>query len=276
MDDILEEVVEWFAPQVAGCRSAKEALILMLVGGRQGNATYRHDINLLLVDGVGGVRRGLCAAAAEISPLGVHPQVPGASAGDGVLYLDEFRRMSAGEKGAVFGLLDTRSVMVGRLGMSYVTEVRGPLLAVGHGEIGGWNGMLSLVRRAAVGMNLLTRFDLACVLEGDVWQDGGGGRLSDEYAGRIRAARLLRPGIAEAAKEELTEWYVEARQRRNVRVNPRHPVTVLRLAYAHAKLCAHGDVGVDSMQLAIRMVEEMAPALTRDVPPHVVLGTGAR
>ena len=271
---LLEEMAEGFAPHVMGCRSAKEAVMLAVVGGRRGNATYRHDINLLLVDGVGGVRDGLCAAAAETVPLELRAPVPGVSAG-GALCLDGLRGMSAGGQDGVLRLLRERTVSVSQLGVAHMEEVRGPLLAVAHGGMGGWDGARSLVRGTSVGEGLLTGFDLACVLDGDVAQDVGAEPLHGELAECIRAARLLRPGMTDAAKERLREWHAEARQRRSVSVDLRHAETALRLAFAHAKLCMHGDVREGSMRLAIRMVEEMAPTLTHDRPPRVVLGTGA-
>ena len=277
MDDngpgMLEYMAGMLAPNVTGCRAAKEAVMLALVGGRRGNDTYRHDINLLLVDGVNGVRDELCAAAAETVPLGLHASVPGASVG-GELYLDGLRGMSAGERCRVFHLLDTRTVSVGARGMSYEVEARGPLLAVAHGG-GGWDGVRSLVRGTNVGERLLTRFDLVCVLDGGVAPGGRGGQLREAEAAHVRAARRLKPGISGAGQKAIREWYVEARKRRNVRVNPRHAATAARLAFAHAKLCMSGEVGEDHARKVIEMVESMAPVLTSNRPPRVVLGTGA-
>ena len=176
MDDGSSELLEGMAgrlvPGVAGCRAAKGALLLMLAGGGD-MPSHRQDLNVLLAGGPEGVRRAMCAAAAEVVPLGLHVPSTGAIYADGVMHLDGFNGMSADDRSAVYDLLADRCATVRALGMSYGAEAHGPLLASVGGRRGGWDGALPLTENTGLPGRLLLRFDLVCVLDGRAERGGG-------------------------------------------------------------------------------------------------------
>lgn len=278
MDDGSSELLDGMArrlvPNVTGCRAAKEALLLMLAGGGD-MPSHRQDLNVLLAGGPAEVRGALCAAAAEIVPLGLHVPSTGAIYADGVMHLDGFNGMSADDRSAVYDLLADRCATVRALGMSYGAEASGPLLATVGGRRGGWDGALTLTENTGLPARLLLRFDVVCVVDGRVERGvRTGGLLWDTQAAHIRAARRIIPEMSDGAKKLAREHYAEVRWSADVQVKPRYLEAVALLAGAHAKLHLSSDVHEGSVRCAIRMAEAMAPVRTRDRPPRVVLGTG--
>ena len=295
-EDIMQYLVDSFAPHILGYATIKEAVLLLMVGGFDPRETGRSDINVLLVGDPGIAKSTILQEASKVAPLGRYTSGRGSTAAgltagivrdksgvmymeagaavmanDGVLCLDEFDKMREADRSALHEVMEQQTVSRDLAGTSVTLNARVSILAAANPKGSRWDDTKPLADNIDLPDTLLTRFDLIYMLK-DTPNEDRDERIAkhiltgttdtpltrDELTGYINEARKRMPLITKDASEVISQYYVDERSRDGeLSVTARQLEAVRRLATARAKILNHKSVSVDDATRAIFLVKTM-------------------
>lgn len=308
----MRSIHESVAPSIFGHDIIKKSIALLLVGGNEvvmGNGSkIRGDINILLVGdpstaksqllryvlnaaqlsvattGKGSSGVGLTAAVVLDRETGEKRLEAGAMvlADRGVVCIDEFDKMSDGDRVAIHEVMEQQTVTIAKAGIHTTLNARCSVLAAANPIWGQYKESKPPQDNVRLPESLLTRFDLIFVtldksnadvdqlISGHVlrmhmleqgYEEEGMGVSQEVFRAYIQHCRKKRPVLSREAAGLIAKEYTSLRQAADrkeqiVSITPRMLETMIRLATANAKLRLSDVVERDDAECAVNLVRD--------------------
>ncbi|CAD26334.1 DNA REPLICATION LICENSING FACTOR OF THE MCM FAMILY MCM3 [Encephalitozoon cuniculi GB-M1] len=300
------------APSIFGHDIVKRSIALLLVGGNEvvmrNGSKIRGDINILLVGdpstaksqllryvlnaaqlsiattGKGSSGVGLTAAVVLDKDTGEKRLEAGAMvlADRGVVCIDEFDKMSDGDRVAIHEVMEQQTVTIAKAGIHTTLNARCSVLAAANPIWGQYKESRPPQDNVRLPESLLTRFDLIFVtldksntdidqlVSGHVlrmhmltqgYEEEGMGVKQEVFRAYIRYCRQKKPVLSREAAGLIAREYTSLRQSKDrkeqiVSITPRMLETMIRLATANAKLRLSDVVEYDDAECAVNLVKD--------------------
>ncbi|KAF7701466.1 DNA replication licensing factor MCM7 [Cucumispora dikerogammari] len=193
-----------------------------------------------------------------------------------VCAIDEMDKMSDYDRTAIHEVMEQHTVSISKAGITTSLNARTSILAAAN-PIGALNPKVSLSKNLNFPVSLLSRFDAILLLKDEPNEEKDRNlakhicnfnekheeTLSYEVLKSfIGNARKLRPKISEELGKEMTNLYVQARQE-NDTLTPRYLLSLIRLAYANARLRFSLEVTMKDVNEAHRLISITQTTLKR-------------
>jgi replicative DNA helicase Mcm len=190
---IHRRLVESIAPSIYGLDHIKEAILLLLVGGRSkvfpDGLRVRGDMNVLLVGDPGTAKSQLLQYVASIAPRGIYTSGRGSTAAGltaavlrekeggmvleagamvladmGVCCIDEIDKMRPEDRVAIHEAMAQQTVSVAKGGIVATLNARTAVLAAANPAFGRYDPYRNFAENVNLPITILSRFDLIFVL----------------------------------------------------------------------------------------------------------------
>ncbi|AFN83443.1 DNA replication licensing factor Mcm3 [Encephalitozoon romaleae SJ-2008] len=300
------------APSIFGHDIIKKCIALLLVGGNEvimrNGSKIRGDINILLVGdpstaksqllryvlnaaqlsvattGKGSSGVGLTAAVVLDRDTGEKRLEAGAMvlADRGVVCIDEFDKMSDGDRVAIHEVMEQQTVTIAKAGIHTTLNARCSVLAAANPVWGQYKESRPPQDNVRLPESLLTRFDLIFVTldksNADVdqlisehvlrmhmlaqgYEEEGMGVKQEVFRAYIQYCRQKKPALSREAAGLISKEYTLLRQTKDkkeqiVSITPRMLETMIRLATANAKLRLSDVVEYDDAECAVNLIKD--------------------
>ncbi|MEM2236883.1 MAG: minichromosome maintenance protein MCM [Candidatus Caldarchaeum sp.] len=190
---IIRKLVDSIAPSIYGLDHIKEAILLLLVGGRSktfpDGLRVRGDLNILLVGDPGTAKSQLLQYVASIAPRGIYTSGRGSTAAGltaavirekeggmvleagamvladmGVCCIDEIDKMRPEDRVAIHEAMAQQTVSVAKGGIVATLNARTAVLAAANPAYGRYDTYRNFTENVNLPITILSRFDLIFVL----------------------------------------------------------------------------------------------------------------
>lgn len=191
--NIHSKIVESIAPSIYGLETVKEAIMLLLFGGKAklfpDGVRVRGDVNILLVGDPGTAKSALLQYVASIAPRGIYTSGRGSTAAGltaavvrdkmggmileagamvladmGICAIDEIDKMRPEDRVAIHEAMATQTISVAKGGIVATLNARTSVLAAANPSLGRYDPYRSFTDNVNLPITILSRFDLIFVL----------------------------------------------------------------------------------------------------------------
>jgi replicative DNA helicase Mcm len=188
-----QRLIQSVAPSIKGLDHIKEAILLLLFGGRAkvfpDGVRVRGDIHVLLVGDPGTAKSTLLLYAAQIAPRGIYTSGRGSTAAGltaavvrdpggglvleagaavladmGICVIDEIDKMRPEDRVAMHEVMAQQTVSIAKGGIVATLNARCSILAAANPELGRYDAYRPFNENVNLPITLLSRFDLIFVL----------------------------------------------------------------------------------------------------------------
>lgn len=306
------DIYRSIAPSIFGHDNIKKALALLLVGGNEvvmkNGSRIRGDINILLVGDPSTAKSQMLRYVLNATPLSVATTGKGSSGvgltaavvldretGDrrleagamvladrGIVCIDEFDKMSDGDRVAIHEVMEQQTVTIAKAGIHTTLNARCSVLAAANPIWGQYRESRPPQDNVRLPESLLTRFDLIFITldksstETDQlvsnhvlkmhtldqgYDEEGLGINQEVFRAYVQYCKRRRPVLSPEAASLIAREYTLLRQSKDkkeqiVSITPRMLETMIRLATANAKLRLGDVVGHEDAESAINLLKE--------------------